>query len=205
MNNYRITYHHNRECDYWGKNKRKLQAESHPNFRAWANEHYPLIKDIIAVIRAHGVRHVWWFHEPFIEITWLCDDPAVSDSIFDAVDGMLKDRGVTDMQRHPPANGNFGEWFCRNEREREFGAKRYALASQWVELYREYQADVDSGMGVHAQVGRTVHGICNPLGLNYWDEAKVCFSRGLICVLFRFLPFARAVWVYKNIFRQVYT
>ncbi len=204
MNNYRITYHHNRECDYWGRNQRKLQAESHPGFRQWADEHYPLIKTVIDRIRGWGVKHVWWFHEPFIEITWLSDDPVISEAIFADVEALLSEHGVTDMQRHPPANGSFGEWFCRNEREREFGAKRYALAAQWVELYREYQPAVDAGMGVQCQVGRTVHAICNPLGLNYLDEAKICFSRGLICVLFRFLPFAKAVWVYKRVFRQDY-
>ena len=57
MNNYRITYHHARECDYWGHNKRGLQAESHPHFRAWADEHYPVIAALLAMIRAHGVEH----------------------------------------------------------------------------------------------------------------------------------------------------
>lgn len=204
MNNYRITFHHNLDCDYWGTNKRKLQAESYPNFNQWASRHWPVIKTCLGIVRQSGIQHVWFFHEPFIEITWLSDDPLASERAWVALEAYLTSMGVTDFHRHPPANGNFGEWFCRNEREREFGAKRYALASQWVELYREYQDAVDTGMGVKAQVGRTVHGICNPLGLNYWDEAKICFSRGLICVLFRFLPFAKAVWIYKHIFRQTY-
>lgn len=202
--NYRITFYHDREVDYWGRNRRGLQAESFPTFRQWADERYPLIEACIARIRMLGIEHVWWFHEPFIEITWLCDDPARAELAFIEVETFLTLNGVTDARRHPPSNGQFADWFCRNEEERLFGAKRHALSAQWVQLYREHQGAVDSGMGVRAQVGRTIHTICNPLGLNYIEEAKVCFSRGLICLLFRWLPFKRAVWIYKTIFRQQY-
>lgn len=203
--NYRITFYHDRQCDYWGKNRRKLQAESYPTFRQWADEHYPIIKGCLGRARLHGVPDVWWFHEPFIEITWLCDDPARAEHLFAHLEAYLAAEGVTDARRHYPSNGQFADWFCRNEEERLFGAKRHALSARWVELYREHQGPVDAGMGVRAQVGRTIHTICNPLGLNYTEEAKVCFARGALCVLFRFLPFNKAVWIYKHILRQTYT
>ena len=103
-----------------------------------------------------------------------------------------------------PANGSFVDWFCVGENEKEFGGKRHDLSRQFVELYNEYKDSVDNGKGLKEQVKRTIHTICNPLGLNYMDEAYICFSRGLICVLFRFFSFNKAVWIYKNIFRQKY-
>ncbi len=202
--NYRLTFLHDKQCDYWGKNRCSLQAESYPTFQQWADEHWSTIELCLDEVRAQGIKDVWFFHEPFIEITWLCYDAAQSEATFAAIERNLVALGITDARRHYPTNGQFADWFCRNEGERRFGAKRHALSCQWVELYREHKEAVDTGMGVRAQVGRTIHTICNPLGLNYIDEAKICFSRGLICLLFRWFPFPKAVWIYKHVFRQAY-
>lgn len=202
--NYRITFLHSKECDYWGKNRRGLQAESCPTFREWADQYYPIIAECLSRIRYIGINDVWWFHEPFIEITWLTDEPEKAEKAFAVVEAYLSMMGITDYHRHYPTGGQFADWFCVNEEERLFGAKRHVLSAQWVLLYRQHQQAVDTGMGVRAQVGRTIHTICNPLGLNYKDEAKICFSRGLICLLFCWLPFSKARWVYKHVFRQPY-
>jgi hypothetical protein len=204
MNNYRITFLHDKQCDYWGKNPRGLQAEAHVGFRAWADEHWAYVKKCLDIVRSEGIQYVWFFHEPFIEVTWLCDNRDTSLAAFTRLEAYLDSVGITDYRRHFPENGKFADWYCRNEREREFGAKCHSLCAQWVELYREYKEDVDRGMGLDGQVKRTIHRISNPAGINYIEEAKCCFSRGLICVLFRLLPFNKAVWVYKKVLRQDY-
>ena len=200
MNTYRITFLHSMECDYWGTNKRKLQAESYLNFNDVHKKYYSLVKEIKESARNLGIKNFWHFYEPHIEITWLSDEEQARE-LYIIIEGVLTRENIIDAVKE---QGMGADWFCCNDREREFGAKRHALSSDFVDLIQEYEKDIQSGKGVHAQVGRTIHTICNPLGINYIDEAKICFSRGLICVLFRYFSFNKAVWIYRNIFIQKY-
>lgn len=85
-----------------------------------------------------------------------------------------------------------------------FGGRRHAICTNWIQNYMQHKDGVDGGKGLEEQVKRTIHTLCNPLGLNYLKEAKICFSRGLICLLFRFFKFSTAVWIYTKVFRQRY-
>ena len=166
----------------------------------------PALKKIKAWANDCGIRDFWFFFEPFLEITYLCDDKnkacALAMRIEEVVRAEIDNHATFDHKT--PIDGNFGDWFCESEKEREFGAKRHSICCDWILNYLEYKESVDNGKGLENQVKRTIHTLCNPLGLNYLQEAKICFSRGLICLLFRFFSFKWAVWIYKNIFRQPY-
>jgi hypothetical protein len=207
MNSYRVTFLHNIECDYWGKNKRKLQSESFPNFSELHNKYYPIIQEIKKEAHSFGIKYIWHFYEPYIEITWLGEEKESLQLILN-ITTILKKHKISHEDFHVkyPENNNenFGDWFCCSEEEKEFGSKVHAKCSEIVELFKEYEIPIASGKGKKEQVKRTIHRLCNPLGLNYIDEAYICFSRGLICLLFRFFNFNKAVWIYRNIFRQKY-
>lgn len=201
MPSYRATFLHSVECDYWGTNKRKLQAESYLNFHQLHVKYYHIIKKIKKYAHTTvGIEDFWHFYEPHIEITWMSDETQAK-KLYKFIEKVLKEEGITDLKKE---QGMGEDWFCLSALEREFGGKRHALSSDFVDLVDNYGSSIETGKGIHAQVGRTIHTICNPLGINYWDEAKICFSRGLICVLFRFFEFSKAVWIFKNIFRQKY-
>lgn len=198
MNNYRITFAHHLQI----KKGKLLQAEAYDYFKD-SLKYYPVVEKILEKAKEIGIKDIWFFYEPYIEITWLSDKDQ-SNELFHAAVQVCLDNNIDDWKMLTPENGDFGEWFCESEEEREFGAKRYSLCRQFVQLYNKYKEPVDKGKGLRKQVERTIHGLCNPLGLTYWEEAKLCFSRGLICLLFIFLPFEKAVYVYKNVFRQKY-
>lgn len=202
MNNYRVTFSSDIDVNYWNRN---LQAESSINFNKLPNIYYPIINKILTCARNTGlINHIWFFYEPHVEITWLSDNKKTSELFIRQIKRICKQNNINNCKVTRPSAGKFGDWFCLNEREREFGAKRHSLCRQFVELYNEYKDDVDSGKGLEEQVKRTIHTLCNPLGLNYLDEARICFSRGLICLLFRFFSFQKAVWIYTKIFKQKY-
>lgn len=200
MDTYRITFLRSIECDYWGTNKRKLQSESYLNFNDVHKKYYHLVKEIKDLAKSFGIKDFWHFYEPYIEITWISDEEQAR-KLYIAIETILTRENIKDAVKE---QGMGADWFCCNAREREFGAKRHTLSSDFVDLVQEYEKDIKIGKGVHAQVGRLIHTVCNPLGINYSDEAKICFRRGLICVLFRYFSFNKAVWIYKNIFRQKY-
>ena len=181
-----------------------LQAEASPDFAEVHKKLFPVIRDICDEARLYGIRYIWHFYEPYAEITWYANDTTPdANRLFE---GWLKKKveaaGYHDVEFQ--GGEQLADWFCLNEREREFGGKRHDLCNQFVTLVEEYRDAIEAGKGVHQQVKRTIHTICNPLGIGYWEEAKICFSRGLICLLFKVLPFKRAVWVYTKIFRQSY-
>jgi hypothetical protein len=202
MNVYRATFLHDIECDYWGNNPKKLQAESFVTFRTLHEKFYPIIRSIREQAKDLGVKYIWHFYEPYIEITWY-STPEQALEVYGIIKKVLRECGLSD-DIEMPTGKDMADWFCHNDKEREFGGKRHALCGEFVQLIDEYKDAIKEGKGVEEQVKRTIHTICNPLGLNYIDEAKICFSRGLICILFRFFNFNRAVWIYRNIFRQKY-
>ncbi len=203
MGTYRVNFLKNIEVDYWGNNKKKLQAESYLNFNVLHQKYYFIIKEIKMEAKTIGIKYIWHFYEPYIEITWF-GNKKQSERLFRIVEKICNKNNITDLQKLRDGEGFHADWFCCNNRETEFGGKRHAICSDFASLINEYENDIRSGKGVNEQVKRTIHTICNPLGINYTDEAKICFSRGLICVLFRFFEFKKAVWIYKNIFRQKY-
>ncbi len=208
MKNYRIEF-------LFPKANQKFQAEYYNDFEKVAGKYYTIASKIRHLMVFTGGRShssyppIWYFYEPHVEITWFYDEKeefheALAEALFDEVEKYLDRQGIHDYKRKYPKDGDFADWYCTSDKEREFGAKRYALCSDFVDLYNEYKDAVDSGKGLRKQVERTIHGLCNPLGINYKTEAKLCFSRGLICLLFCFFSFERAVWIYRNIFRQIY-
>ena len=205
MNNYRVNFSSpSLDVHYWNDLK-GLQAESKCNFSNLPSYYYPAINDILHKAKKLGIEQIWFFYEPDVELNWVCDSQSKSLKLIEFIKFICGHYKLTLQEKIlTPKDGNFVDWFCVGDVEREFGGKRHDLCRRFVELYNEYKSPVDDGKGLKAQVGRTIHTLCNPLGLNYMDEAHICFSRGLACLLFRFLPFEVARWVYKNIFRQKY-
>jgi hypothetical protein len=191
--NFRVTFEteNSKKVDYW------------KNFSLMRKD-YTLIFDIIKRAKWLGIKDIWFFFEPYIEITWLSVSTETTNRLFEYIHTRCREEGINDVKEHYPKDGQFADWFCKSEREMEFGAKRHAVCTDFVKICHEYSADIEKGKGLEEQVKRTIHTICNPLGLNYMDEAKICFSRGLICFLFRFIGFHKAVWIYTKIFRQKY-
>lgn len=200
MQTYRATFLHSIECDYWGNNPRSLQAESYLNFPMVHAKYYRLVKEIKDKAKGFGIIDFWYFYEPHVELTWFSDEEQ-ANKLYAEIELIMTREKITDLKKE---QGMGADWFCCNDGEREFGGKRHAFSSDFVDLIEKYRNNIEAGKGVHEQVKRTIHTICNPLGINYWDEAKICFSRGLICVLFRIFSFNKAVWIYKKIFRQKY-
>ncbi len=194
MNNYRVNVKSEKfNIDYW-KNFSKMR------------DFLPVILDIKKEAQNYGIDKFWFFFEPFLEITWISDDKEVSCALAMRIEDMVKSKIDKDasFEHKTPKDGDFGDWFCNNEEEREFGAIRHSICCDWIENYEAHKNGVNNGKGLENQVKRTIHTLCNPLGLNYMDEAKICFSRGLICILFKLFSFKKAVWIYKNVFRQSY-
>jgi hypothetical protein len=202
FNCYRANFIKELDVDYWGTNSRKLQAESYLNFNTLHIKYYPLIKSIKNQAKMLGIKYIWHFYEPYIEITWYSTQEQ-ADELYKIIASELLSNNInSEIEK---INGlDYADWFCHSPEEREFGGKRHALSGEFVDLIDEYKDSISSGKGINEQVKRTIHTICNPLGINYTDEAKICFSRGLICILFKYFSFNRAVWIYRNIFRQKY-
>lgn len=208
MNNYRVTYGEFLNVNYWNKTQRltPLQAEASVNFRQLPEVQWPKISQFYQKAEELGIKYAWHFYEPYVELTWLTDDKEAAEKLITFLEELNKE-GKVKVYRPVNEKGEpsvFADWYCTSEREREFGAKRHDICAQWVQLYNEYKKDVDEGKGLEAQVGRTIHTLCNPLGLNYADEAKICFRRAIACKLFQYLPFSTARFIYKKILRFPY-
>ena len=155
MNNYRIEFYFNRD------------KKQNPEIT------YPIIKHIKELARQADITNFWYFYEPCIEITWLSDDSKKSEILFEEIEKYLKSLMIVDYRRKYPKDGEFADWFCCSEEEREFGAKRHSLCSDFVDLYHEYKDSIDNGKGLRKQIERTIHTLCNPLGISYKDEYKL--------------------------------
>ena len=189
MKNYRITFGEDIHFDYW------------KHFDACEKTFYITIQNVFDFLKANGVEYMWFFYETYVEINFMHPnyDFEATKEIF------LKMIPFEDVEFLESGKGEeltFADWYCDNEREKEFGAKRHDLCRQWVELYHEYKDDVDAGKGRVPQLARTIHTLANPLALNYWQEGKMCFFYGFQCLLLRRLSPKRVGWIMGKIFRH---
>lgn len=194
LKNYRINIHH--------PNLLVKRSE----FYKLQQYHSDLQKTIfIATNQQFNIPLIWWFFEPYIEITWMSSDRTISDSLVLEIKNLWsKILPGAIFEYKTPEDGDFADWYCDSEEERFFGAVRHSLSCTWVVNYIQNHKSVNAGKGLKKQVGRTIHTICNPLGLTYWEEAKICFDRGIICILFCFFKFKTAIWIYEKILRRKY-
>lgn len=187
-NNYRVTFLHDVQVDYW------------KNFKAM-NLYYPIVDKILNKAKALKVKQIWFFYEPFIEITWL-GTRTQAKNLFKFVEKICKENNIYDLKKlTPQKNGQFADWFRTSDDEEMFGCKRHDVCRQWVQAYNEHKDSVDNGKGLEEQIARTIHTLCNPLGLNYLDEARICFRRAAQCYLYTKLPFGLARFIYSKILR----
>lgn len=150
-----------------------------------------------------SVDEIWHFFEPYLELTWV-DGKESGERFRSFLVENAKRYGVVVDDLIFDEKGELADWFCASDSERQFGADVHNLCGKFWQAYQRRKDSVDHGKGLHSQVGRTIHRLCNPLGINYKEEAKLCFSRGLICALFCMFGFKKAVWIYTKIFRQKY-
>ena len=195
MDTYRATFLHDIPCDYWGDG-----GNGNMSFKEVHLNYYNLIKKIRNKSKKLGIKYFWHFYEPHVELTWY-GTAKQSNILYEYIRRLCKRYEVYDVRRER----NIGaDWFCENDGERLFGGKRHSICSDFVALTDKYRDDIHKGKGVNEQVKRTIHTICNPLGINYKQEADICFSRGLFCFLRRFFNQNISVWIYTKIFRQKY-
>lgn len=198
MNCYRATFNRELKCNYWEKKGVEGITFKEVHAKMW-----PMLREIYAQIRALGVTYVWHFYEPFVEMTWITN-PENNKKIKKIIKDACKKNKINDckFENGHPAKGFKPDWFCNNEGEMKFGAARHALSAQMVEAIETSRPWIEAGLGIEEQISRNIHTICNPMGLNYRDEGKICFSRGLMCYLYWYLPAKVARFLYVKVFRQ---
>lgn len=164
-----------KNCNYLGKTGQ--------TFRNVHLEYYRVISKIRKEAKKIGIEYIWSFYEPYIEITWLGTRKQANE-LWKRSGIILKKEGINDAL-YLIGGKDYGgpDWFCKNEGETLFGAKRHAACAALVQAFDEHEEDINIGYGVEAQVQRTIHTICNPLGINYIDESKICFRQGFITYL----------------------
>lgn len=189
MQNYRVTFG-GEAIDY------------RSNFAA-CRGYWPMIKSILDVLREYGIEEAWWFFEPYVEITWLCNDPEKAPWAFTAVCELLETEKI-EYKKFTPADGIFGDWYGLTPEEREFGAKRYAALAKTSEHYYENLETIEAGMGVEKHFVRATHVLANQLGLNYEAEGIALIKRGMLCLMMYNLGHQPAVDMYEKMFKEKY-
>lgn len=182
MTSNRVTFGHDIPVDYWNN---KQPSKNVLPFKQHRDKYFPIIKDIRNIVKKHKCDYVWFFFEPYIEITWIVKNEKQSKLITDSIKKYLKSKKIKDYKFSGYLKDhNIGDWFCCSESEKEFGCKVHHLCAEFVESYFEHKQSVDNGKTLEKQVGRTIHRLCNPLGLNYFDEIRICFRRGMLCLIY---------------------
>jgi len=189
MQNYRVIFGGS-EIDYFS------------NF-ADCRKYYPFIRLIRKTLEEHGIDRSWWFFEPYVEITWLCDQPDIAEKAMQAVCDLLEKAGL-EYKKFIPADGIFGDWHGLTPEEREFGAGRYAELAKTSAFYYENMDTIDAGMGLEKHFGRATHVLANQLGLNYEQEGIALLKRGFLGILFWHLGHEKAVATYEKLFKEKY-
>jgi hypothetical protein len=200
MRSFRVTCNKALSVNYWAK-----KDDPRITFRGVHETYYPIIRNIKQTAKKMGIQYFWHFYEPYIEITWMSNE-AQAKKLLKHIKKAFDLNGIKDVVfekgRQGKTPGFAPDWFGVSDEENEFGGKRHAICSDMIDLFWEYREVIAKGRGDHEQLSRCIHTLCNPIGFNYTDEAKVCFSRGVLCLLISHLPYKYAIWIYTKLFRQ---
>ncbi len=187
--NYRINLYFTGEgTDYW-KDFHKLR------------EHYDIIAAIFHQLKQNNVEHMWFFFEPYIEITWLQHKNCGQQTLQEVVEFVQElgfttyEKGQEYHQTYTTASSKDGltfcDWFDCNKGEKFFGALRYSGTSKVALSYYTCREAVDAGKGPNKQFMRSIHSLANQMGLNYRAEGWYAVKRGVFCLL---------IWMFHKVF-----
>lgn len=194
---YRVTFRHDVDCNYF-----EGYAEKGIKFSEVHTTNWPVLEEIYEMARIMRIDKVWHFYEPYVELNWM----AYSDqnkNFVRQLKRIFKEHKIKDAKFDGGDPLKFRlDWYCKNDKEMLFGCDRHAVSSQMVRLIEKNREAIEAGMGINYQVSRCIHTIANPLGLNYKEEYKICFTRGLMCFLYWYFPPKVARFLYVKVFRQ---
>lgn len=184
VQSYRITCKRklDEECNYLSFDNASYRDNGY-SFREVHDRNYAFVLAIKLRAKKLKIKHFWHHYEPYIEITWLGTRKQAT-KLFKYGKQLCKKCGVDDFKAEIGLKDYGGpDWFCKSDKECLAGAKIMSACSGIVEEMYYEQSAIERGYGVEAQVQRTIHRLCNPLGINYLDESKICFRQGWICFL----------------------
>lgn len=144
---------------------------------------YPVIKELIDLAATHGIEHIWWFFEPYAEVTWYAEN----DEFLQAARALCADRK---LDKHlikclVPDDGDFFNWYGLDTDEIEASGRSYAEIRKVAQVFLDNRNSLGMGLANHYE--RTLHVLANQLGMNYFDEGWSCLKQGLTCMAFYFL------------------
>lgn len=145
---------------------------------AQCSDYIPMIKKIFDKANYIGITDIWYFFEPHIEITWLCDSQEISDCLLYHIDNIANDNFLHIKSYLNPETGQFADWFGLSKAEMEFSRKMYVITSKMALEFYSNKETINSGLGLPMQLTRGIHSLSNQLGLTYRDEEK--FTRGYL-------------------------
>lgn len=163
-NNYRITFTSGLKIDYWG--------DFDFARRMYMDDIIFLRKEINKIC-----QYSWFFFEPEVELTWMDDNIENCEKALSLVKKFVKEKNYKYTIKKPPER--FVDWYKDSDKEEEFGGKIHHHCSNLVTEFWEYRREIGEGKGRRNQFRRTIHRICNPLALNFYDEGKICLVHGL--------------------------
>lgn len=168
-------------------------------------ENWCYIDEIISLAEGLKIEHIWWFFEPYVEITWVCSDESDGNALLGCIKDLLERSGIKSYKTFDNNGSWQPEWYCKSEQEREFGYRRYAELAKAARVHNNYENVISlGGCGKAAQFMRSCHVLANQLGFNYRQEGILLIKRGILALLFWFLGHKHAVWIYTKVLRQKY-
>jgi hypothetical protein len=197
INNYRVNFG-GQDIDY------------KDNFKD-CRKYFPVLKKLYAEMDESLIT-AWHFFEPYVEFTWIDDDPDMME-IDDVVGPMslqrvldiLGDHKIKPTLIHRPENGVVVDWYCKSPEEQEFGYKTYAASAKMAMLFWKYESAIAEGCGEKNQYMRRSHVLANQIGMNYNEERLALAQRGTIAGLFWDIgDHAKAVEAYEKMFEEKY-
>lgn len=161
-------------------------------------KYFSIIDEIMTMAEDYGVKDIWFFFEPEVEITWI--EPYTTGRLFiKEVIEFLNDRNIHYKVYTPEDNGFFAEWFGSTQEELKLGYKRYALLSKVSTLLLRNQDVIEDGAGWERHFIRCCHTLANQLGLNYKDEGLAMLKRALFNIVAFYGDYSKAHKMYGEL------
>lgn len=144
---------------------------------------FPTVNKLIAASRKNpSVIYIWWFFEPFAEVTWIASD----DSFLEEARRIVEEDGYTIKSTATPKDGSFYNWYGSSPEEAGLVAYYYSTIAATSRFMLDNKETLENGIGLKNHYGRCLHTLANQLGMNYYHEGIASLKHGLLCLSFVF-------------------
>jgi len=146
---------------------------THANYKDYKKNFWkiwPVIDKILLLSDQHKIDQIWWFIEPYAEVTWIDPSGKFIHIVKKYIDSRYTEVGY---EIGTPSDGYFADWVGNEQETSIIGPIRHTQIARLSRCLLEKKKIIEDGIGWYAHYTRCCHVLANQIGITNNEEGAV--------------------------------